>query len=591
MTTGVYMQSWDHKEHNIQVELDKHLTIHKWGEDYLKIKLPKDKTNHRFYPIKKSTPKPLKAIRFLKIGAVPPERIGSIHELNRYIEEPADKLTVNYHYPDRLSIMYYGHYHREDYLDASKIDIPEVRVSPESGIADPMIMNSSIKGIDVHYVPGRDDASKIHEFMSKAVTNYLSKRNIKVKSKGMKLYWNDKGEWVKFYSGAPLGGHYYFYINLGIDYKSIGKYFREASKSKDKLAYGLPNIPDSMIDEVIKDFSNLYGLPLEEASYTTEEEAKLADLDKLHLDRTWIETGVRSYPRKPINIDGFEHEFDLVSKPNNNVFKFELEHSGLEFFYQPQLTRDEVAKGKNRADHIVGSYAVYHKTKANNKYQTGKFAHIYRPLVSDVTGKEVFADLNIENNIMSITIPQKFLDSAKYPVTVDPLFGYSTAGASSYSASTTDSYTALIAEPGLNGTITSLNVYAEVLVGAAPLDLVLTLYSFSDDILRDYTTQQSFNANTGPLWLSYPTTQNYLASSSINYNIGLEGYIATTSSYNAFNIYYDTATSSGATSTSNTYSSPPPSNQPAYSVVNDKFSFFASVYIPTVTKGNFLQFM
>ena len=186
------MTSWENNEHNIKVNLDEHLTIHKWGEDYLKVKLPQEKTNHRFYPISASPIKQPKAIRILKLGALPPERIASVHELNRYIEEPADKMTINYHYSDRLAVMYYGHYHREDYIDSSKIDLPEVRVSPEMGTNDPMIMDSSLKLIDVHYVPGRDDTAKIHDLLSRSVTNYLTNKGIKVKSKGMKLYFKDK---------------------------------------------------------------------------------------------------------------------------------------------------------------------------------------------------------------------------------------------------------------------------------------------------------------------------------------------------------------------------------------------------------------
>ena len=280
------------------------------------------------------------------MGAISPERIGSIHELNRYIDEPNDKLTVNYHYSDRRAMMYYGHYHREDYIDTSKIDLPEMRISPEESYNDPMLMDPSLKLIDVHYVPGRDDPDIIHTLMAKAVTNYIAKRGIEVTSKSMKLYWNDDGKLVKFYSGAPLNGHYYFYINLGLDYNSAIDYFHSVSRTKDQLAYGLPNMPDDMADDVLADFAKLYGLPIEEASYTPEEEKKLTDLDTLHKDQTWIEEGVRDYPIKP-KIDGFEHEFDLATKPATNVFTFELEHSGLDFFCSPLLLGSKLRKDAN----------------------------------------------------------------------------------------------------------------------------------------------------------------------------------------------------------------------------------------------------
>ena len=93
---------------------------------------------------------------------------------------------------------------------------------------------------------------------------------------------------------------------------------------------------------------------------------------------------------------------------------------------------------------MIGSYAVYHKTKANHRvgstnYATGKAYHIYRPKALDANGVEQWAEIFYENGILSVTVPQKFLDDAVYPVRIDPTFGYTTQGASLFNIAGTGS--------------------------------------------------------------------------------------------------------------------------------------------------------
>lgn len=140
-------------------------------------------------------------------------------------------------------------------------------------------------------------------------------------------------------------------------------------------------------------------------------------------------------------LDGFEDgglEFEIVlkDKPEKNIFNFTIETKGLNFFYQGELTEKEKERGAKRPEKVVGSYAVYHKTKKNNNkkgksYKTGKFFHIYRPKATDNSGKETYCNLNIEEKILSVEVPQEFLDKASYPVKIDPTFGYESAGSSS----------------------------------------------------------------------------------------------------------------------------------------------------------------
>lgn len=132
------------------------------------------------------------------------------------------------------------------------------------------------------------------------------------------------------------------------------------------------------------------------------------------------------------------HEFEtlIVSKPNTNTLKYTIQSKNVDFFYQPALTSDEIAQGFQRPENVVGSYAVYGKNRDNHangkQYFTGKLMHIYRPFAVDANGKRVWCELNINeaNTLMTITIPQDFINTAVYPILIDPTMGYTTVGGS-----------------------------------------------------------------------------------------------------------------------------------------------------------------
>jgi len=147
---------------------------------------------------------------------------------------------------------------------------------------------------------------------------------------------------------------------------------------------------------------------------------------------------------------GFEIEIVLKDKPDTNTFDFTIDGAEqLDFSYQPFLANldlDGSTWGDNgrggiarRLANVNGSYAVYHKTKASHQigsinYATGKAFHIYRPKAFDANGKEEWAELSYVNGMLSVTVPQSFLDSAAYPVRVDPTFGNTSIGGTSSGA-------------------------------------------------------------------------------------------------------------------------------------------------------------
>jgi hypothetical protein len=121
-----------------------------------------------------------------------------------------------------------------------------------------------------------------------------------------------------------------------------------------------------------------------------------------------------------------EFEVILKEKPKTNILEFSIETKGLEFYFQPALTEAEIAEGANRPENVIDSYAVYYKdcpaNYASGKlYRTGKAFHIYRIKATDANGVSVWGKQNIDvaKKLHTMEIPQDFLNTATYPVTIN----------------------------------------------------------------------------------------------------------------------------------------------------------------------------
>jgi len=152
-----------------------------------------------------------------------------------------------------------------------------------------------------------------------------------------------------------------------------------------------------------------------------------------------------------------EWGFWLDARPKTNVFSYPIYSWGIDWLYQP-------GEINGRPDSVVGSYALYHNSCANDmqydntyeQYRAGKFAHVYRPKAWDARGIEAWCEMFIDttNGVFTISIPSEFLDASAYPIYVDPDFGYTTEGGS------------LISDAGANmyanygGTLTSMRIVA-----------------------------------------------------------------------------------------------------------------------------------
>ena len=76
---------------------------------------------------------------------------------------------------------------------------------------------------------------------------------------------------------------------------------------------------------------------------------------------------VHQYEKPDVGEDGgYEFEWVLLKKPVSNTLTATIETKGLNFYYQRALTQQEKDSGKQQPDSVIGSYAVYHKTKRDN---------------------------------------------------------------------------------------------------------------------------------------------------------------------------------------------------------------------------------
>jgi len=240
-------------------------------------------------------------------------------------------------------------------------------------------------------------------------------------------------------------------------------------------------------------------------------------------------------PSDDLPSGGYEFEVILKEKPKDNKIEFSIQTKELNFFYQPELTQDEVDNGAVRPDNVVGSYAVYHKTKNGNikngkHYKCGKAFHIYRPRIEDSKGTWVWGELSVdlENNKLIVTVPQKFLDEAVYPVkhAAGATFGYIGEGESSTEFNNSpqsggSEFT------GAAGTIDSISMYCNT-SGSPGTDVAI--YETDGDLVEG-TTSAGFGPD-GADWV----TINLAGTTTIS----AISYVLQGKNYNAgLTLYYD----------------------------------------------------
>jgi YD repeat-containing protein len=235
---------------------------------------------------------------------------------------------------------------------------------------------------------------------------------------------------------------------------------------------------------------------------------------------------------------GYEIDIVYPKRPASNVITMNIASQGLDFFYQPPLNKEILsdesvrctetacvdAKGTivaERPENVVGSYAVYYadgiagdaSVTRHNNYKAGKAFHIYRPKITDAAGNSVWGTLDIDKGVLTVKVPQNFLNTAEYPITVDPTFGYTTAGASS--ADTGAAAGSKYSMPE-DGTVTQISVYTKATTGT--INTGAAMYSDSSGAPNALLTSHTSTPSQGTTasWVDVPVT-SYAATSGTNY--------------------------------------------------------------------------
>lgn len=189
----------------------------------------------------------------------------------------------------------------------------------------------------------------------------------------------------------------------------------------------------------------------------------------------------RFYPIDDLeSADGHEFEVRLLSAPATPVLTFTLQAKGGQWWRQPVMAYRSAhppfhpdayrwepnGRGGERRqpERVAGSW-IYdtdlsgdYTALGGHNYRNGKALHVYRPWAEDAKGVRVWCDLDIDGaaGLMTITVPQDFLDGAVYPVLVDPTFGYSGTAASDDNASNSNIWCRATTTPVSAGALTSV---------------------------------------------------------------------------------------------------------------------------------------
>lgn len=251
---------------------------------------------------------------------------------------------------------------------------------------------------------------------------------------------------------------------------------------------------------------------------------------------------------------GYEFEVVYNQRPASNIVEIPIETQNLDFLYQSPLNEETwgenivsctetqcfYADGQvaiSRPENVVGSYAVYHKTKSNyivgqTNYKTGKAFHIYRPKIIDAGNNWVWGQLNIDviNNKLTVTVPQNFLDSAAYPVIVDPTFGYTTIGTTgtgnpNYHGSNTTVALKLeqTSPAAANNTLNSISIYWNPPYSGSGGNESYGFYSDSSGEPSSRLAQDTAVAVVvaTPDWYTNPSDLNYTLAASTQYWVAI----------------------------------------------------------------------
>jgi hypothetical protein len=332
---------------------------------------------------------------------------------------------------------------------------------------------------------------------------------------------------------------------------SLQAYTTELGESKDTVVIGNMENPSVFSPEItFTKWSNECQLTIipDKTWFTSLTPPLSADKVSLEIGDSKI-----GFYYKPASEDLFKCGLILKEKPKTNTWVFKIAgwqdynfchnyDEKLDVSLHPEILEEETdeywrvkANTKSGSVYIYKKYwngwNVYHKSKKNNQYATGRFCKILPVILIDADGKKIGnANLNIYDGFYIITVNQKILDTAKYPIIFNDTFtfGYSSAAWDSTENWSGDyinggySYS-----PASDGTLTKISVYLSANdVGRAVIYKIIT----GNDTLIDISAE--VNSGAGG-WTDCSTNIDQNVVSADNYMLGWWA-------DSSWTVYYDT---------------------------------------------------
>lgn len=295
-----------------------------------------------------------------------------------------------------------------------------------------------------------------------------------------------------------------------------------------------------------------------------------------------------------------EFEVVLKEKPESNKIVFSIVSKNLDFHYQPPMS-EEPPEGDaeystetdiynkageviaHRPENLVGGYAVFHKNPVNivggQDYKWGLFGWIFRPRIEDSAGNWTWGKLNIENDLLTVTIPEKFLDEAVYPIhhAAGLTFGETGTGGNTSPISTNAYY--IRAQMGANsGDCTSLSWY---IASSAGSNVKAALYADASTLPTTVLGSVAQAVNTTTEWKTFTLSSSIAVTGSAWYWFAARAETATT------NVYFATvAAADGGRTTSTIPYADFPTTSPSFSAAYTTRLYSAYATYTEAAAGN-----
>lgn len=228
----------------------------------------------------------------------------------------------------------------------------------------------------------------------------------------------------------------------------------DLSTASDQNVSGSTKIISTVgsVTTIIGDRNNVTFSPTIELSRRTFEDANLTilwndNVPSLGNTNVLIEDKVVKYKRNSYELwfyqlpygsnpedGGFEFMAVLNSKPTKNTIDFKYIASNVNII-QNTYDLPDIKNITNFDLKLLGSISFqYSKQEKGRLGSPTQITQIYRPYITDSIGRFTWANLTLSAGKITIVMPQKFLDTATYPIYIDPTFGYTTMGSDTSSS-------------------------------------------------------------------------------------------------------------------------------------------------------------